>query len=28
MVNAGITAMDLAVDVLGPAALATDSDWF
>ncbi len=28
MVNAGITAMDLAVDVLGPEALATDSDWF
>jgi alkylation response protein AidB-like acyl-CoA dehydrogenase len=28
MVNAGIAAMDLAVDVLGPAALAADSDWF
>jgi alkylation response protein AidB-like acyl-CoA dehydrogenase len=28
MVNAGITAMDLAVDVLGPEALATDSDWY
>jgi alkylation response protein AidB-like acyl-CoA dehydrogenase len=28
MVNAAITAMDLAVDVLGPEALATDSDWF
>jgi alkylation response protein AidB-like acyl-CoA dehydrogenase len=28
MVNAGITAMDLAVDVIGPEALATDSDWY
>ena len=28
MVNAGIAAMDLAVDVLGPEALATDSAWF
>jgi len=28
MVNAGITAMDLALDVLGPEALATDSDWY
>jgi alkylation response protein AidB-like acyl-CoA dehydrogenase len=28
MVNAGITAMDLAVDVVGPDGLASDSDWF
>jgi alkylation response protein AidB-like acyl-CoA dehydrogenase len=28
MVNAGIAAMDLAVDVLGPDALNTDSDWY
>jgi alkylation response protein AidB-like acyl-CoA dehydrogenase len=28
MVNAGIAAMDLAVDVVGPDGLSTDSDWF
>jgi len=28
MVNAGIAAMDLAIDVIGPDGLATDSDWF
>ncbi len=28
MVNAGIAAMDLAIDVVGPDGLATDSDWF
>ena len=28
MVNAGIAAMDLAVDVLGPEALSEDSDWY
>jgi alkylation response protein AidB-like acyl-CoA dehydrogenase len=28
MVNAGIAAMDLAADVLGPDALANDTDWF
>jgi alkylation response protein AidB-like acyl-CoA dehydrogenase len=28
MVNAGIAAMDLAVDVIGEDALASDSDWF
>jgi alkylation response protein AidB-like acyl-CoA dehydrogenase len=27
MVNAGIAAMDLAIDVIGPDALADDSDW-
>src|SRR5205807_2634197 len=28
MVNAGIAAMDLAIDVLGEDALSTDSDWY
>jgi alkylation response protein AidB-like acyl-CoA dehydrogenase len=28
MVNAGIAAMDLAVDVIGPDGLEPDSDWF
>ena len=28
MVNAGIKAMDLAIDVIGPDGLAKDSDWF